>query len=85
MAMTEKTRAVFIYLKDHIDENLTAAQVAEALGMEKRQVDGIFTSSFQRKQLGERVVDEVTLGDGSHQKVKYLRLNENGLRLNPDA
>ena len=85
MAMTEKTRVVFEYLKEHIDENLTAAQVAEALKLEKRQVDGIFTSSFQRKNFGERVPDEITLEDGTHQKVKYLRLNEAGLALDPDA
>ena len=42
-AMKENTRKVFDYLKEHDGEDLTAANVAEALGLEKRQVDGIFT------------------------------------------
>ena len=45
----------------------------------------IFTSAFQRKGYGERIPDEVTLEDGSHQKVKYLRLTQMGLDLDPDA
>ena len=84
-AMKENTRKVLDYLKEHNGENLTAADVAEALGLEKRQVDGIFTSAFQRKGLGECVPDEVTLEDGSHQKVKYLHLTQSGLDLDPDA
>lgn len=84
-AMKENTRKVLDYLKENNDSNLTAADVAEALGLEKRQVDGIFTSAFQRKGYGERITDEVTLEDGSHQKVKYLRLTQMGLDLDPDA
>lgn len=84
-AMKENTRKVLDYLKENNDSNLTAADVAEALGLEKRQVDGIFTSAFQRKGYGERIPIEVTLEDGSHQKVKYLRLTQMGLDLDPDA
>lgn len=84
-AMKENTRKVFDYLKEHDGEDLTAANVAEALGLEKRQVDGIFTSALQRKGLGVREPAEVELADGSHQKVKYLRLTDEGLALDPDA
>ena len=84
-AMKENTRKVLDYLKENNDSNLTAADVAEALGLEKREVDGIFTSAFQRKGYGERIPDEVALEDGSHQKVKYLRLTQMGLDLDPDA
>lgn len=84
-AMKENTRKVLDYLKENNGEDLTAADVAEALGLEKRQVDGIFTSAFQRKGLGVREPSEVTLEDGSHQKVKYLRLTDEGLNLDPDA
>ena len=45
MAMKENTRKVFDYLKDNADKDLTAADVAEVLGLEKRQVDGIFTGN----------------------------------------
>lgn len=82
--MKENTRKVFDYLKDNADKDLTAADVAEVLGLEKRQVDGIFTSALQRKNLGVREPAEVELADGSHQRVKYLRLTDEGLKLNPD-
>lgn len=85
MAMKPNTRLVFDYLKGNTDKDLTAADVAEALGLEKRQVDGIFTSALQRKGYGVREEAEIELADGSHQKVKYLRLTEDGLALDPDA
>lgn len=84
-AMKENTRKVLDYLKENNGSDLTAADVAEALGLEKRQVDGIFTSALQRKQLGVRDEAEIELSDGSHKKVKYLRLTEAGLALDPDA
>ncbi len=84
-AMKENTRKVFDYLKDNADKDLTAADVAEVLGLEKRQVDGIFTSALQRKNLGVRELAEVELADGSHQKVKYLRLTEDGMAFDPDS
>lgn len=83
--MKENTRKVFDYLKENDGRDMTAADIAEALGLEKRQVDGIFTSAFQRKGLGVREPAEVELSDGSHQKVKFLRLTDEGLALDPDA
>jgi len=85
MAMKPNTLAVLNYLKENHGKDLTAAEVAETLGLEKRQVDGIFTSAIQRKQLGFREEAEITLADNSHQKVKYLRLTEAGLAFDPDA
>lgn len=84
-AMKENTRKVFDYLKENDGKDLTAADVAEVLGLEKRQVDGIFTSALQRKGLGIRDPQEVELPDGSHQKVKFLRLTDEGLAFDPDA
>lgn len=83
--MKPATIAVLNYLKENHDQDLTAAMVAEALGLEKRQVDGIFTSAIQRKEYGYREEAELTLADNSHQKVKFLRLTEAGLELNPEA
>lgn len=85
MAMKPNTIAVLNYLKENNGKDLTAAEVAETLGLEKRQVDGIFTSAIQRKQLGFREEAEITLADNSHQKVKYLRLTEAGLAFDPAA
>jgi transcriptional regulator GlxA family with amidase domain len=84
-AMKETTRTVFQYLQEHTNEDLTAADLSEILGMEKRQVDGIFTAAIQRKNYGYREEVEVELNDGSHQKIKLLRLNEDGQNLNLDG
>ena len=87
-AMKEPTKRVIKYLQKHIEEDLTAADVADALGLEKRQVDGIFTSAVQRKEYGYREEAERENSEGKHDKVKYLRLTEKGQNLdvdNPDA
>lgn len=83
-AMKENSKKVLAYLQDHADEDLIAAEVAEALGLEKRSVDGIFTA-FQKKELGKRVEAERENEDGTHTKVKYLKLTEAGLDFDPDA
>ena len=85
MAVKPNTIKVINYLKEINGTNVTAADVAEAVGLEKRQVDGIFTSAIQRKGYGFREPAEITLEDGSHKPVKYLRLTEAGLSLDPDA
>lgn len=85
MAMKENSRRVLDYLKSINGQDVTAADVAEALGLEKRSVDGIFTSAIQRKGLGQRVPAEIQLDDGSHKAVKFLQLTEAGLAFDPDA
>jgi prophage antirepressor-like protein len=85
MAMKENTKLVIKYLQDNTDKDLTAADIAEVLGLEKKQVDGIFTSALQRKDLGVREEAEVELSDGSHQRVKFLRLTDEGLVIDVNA
>ena len=85
MAMKENSKNVLNYLKEHNGESLTAEDVANALGLEKRQVDGIFTSAFQKKDMGVRVPAEVELEDGTHKTVKFLKLTDKGLACDPDA
>lgn len=85
MAMKENSKNVLNYLKGINGENVTAADVAEALGLEKRQIDGIFTSALQRKGLGVRIPAEVELEDGTHKAVKFLRLTDAGMAFDPDA
>ena len=65
MAMSNNSKVVLEYLKAHEGEDLTAADVAAAVGLEKRQVDGIFTSALQRKGYGIRVPAEIELDDGT--------------------
>lgn len=85
-AMKENTKKVITYLQGLNDtDNVTAADVADALGLEKRSVDGIFTSAIQRKNLGIREEAEVELDDGTHKKVKFLRLTAAGRAIDVNA
>ena len=85
MAMKENSKKVLNYLKEINGENVTAADVATALGLEKRQVDGIFPSAIQRKGLGVRTPAEVELDDGTHKAVKFLKLTDAGRELDVNA
>ena len=85
MAMKENSRNVLNYLKGLNGATVTSGDVAEALGLEKRQVDGIFTSAIQRKGLGIRVPAEIELEDGSHKAVKFLQLTPAGVEFDPNA
>lgn len=89
MAMKENSRKVLNYLKEIYGENVTAADVAAALDLEKRSVDGIFTSAIQRKGLGVRVPAEIEVvgedGAVSHKQVKFLTLTAAGLEFDPDC
>ena len=79
------SKLVYEYVKAHKGENMTAADIAEGTGLDVRQVNGIVTSAFQKKGLMERVAAEVTLEDGSHKPVKFIRLTNTGESFNPDA
>ena len=83
-AMKEKTRKIFNYLREHDGEDMTAADVAEALDLEVRSVNGSFTS-FQKKGWGVREEAEIELEDKTHKKVKFLRLTDEGRAVDPDA
>ena len=85
MAMKENSKKVLIYLKEINGANVTSADVAAELGLEKRQVDGIFTSAIQRKGLGLRTPAEIELEDGTHKAVKFLSLTDAGMAFDPDA
>ena len=78
--MKPSTMQVIKYLQQHNGENITSDDVAEALGMTKKQVDGAFTMSIQKQDYGERVPEEIVLEDGSKKTVKWLRLNEEGMK-----
>lgn len=83
MAVSENTIRVINYLKENVGVALTAADVAEALDLETKQVNGIFTSGIQRKGLGIRTPAEIELEDGMHKQVKLLSLTDEGLAWEP--
>lgn len=83
--MKENSKLVFNYLKKvHGGDPVTAADVAEALDLTKRQVDGSFTA-FQKKGLGVRIPVIVELEDGTTAEVKFLQLTDAGLDFDPEA
>ena len=85
MAMSENSKKVLVFLQENSGADLTAADVAAALGLEKRSVDGIFTSAIQRKGYGVRIPAEIELEDGTHKAVKILKLTEAGMAFDPNA
>lgn len=85
MAMKPSTRAIIQYLQEHNSENLTAKDVAAALGLTDKTVNGAFTQAVQRKELGYRAEDTVTGDDGNPKIVKYLKLNDAGMALDLEA
>ena len=85
MAMNENSKKVLNYLKEVNGQQVTAADIAAALRLDKRSVDGSFTSAIQRKGLGVRTPAEIELEDGTHKTVKFLSLTAEGLAFDPDA
>ena len=85
MALKPNAIAVFNYVKEHNDEDITATDIAEALGLEVKSVNGTVTSAFQKKGLMERVPGEVELEDGSHKAVKFIHLTAAGEEFDPEA
>ena len=78
-ALKENSRLVLDYVKAHDGEDFTANDIAEALGLEKKSVDGIVTSGLQRKGYAERIPAEIELEDGTHKPVKFIQATEAGL------
>ena len=85
MAMSENTLNVINYLKGLNGADVTANDVAEALGLTGRQVNGIFTGGIQRKELGIREDAEIVLEDGTHKAVKFLKLTDAGKAFEPEV
>ncbi len=83
--MKENSKKVLNYLKSINGAQVTAQDVADALDIPKRSVDGIFTSAIQRKGFGVRVPAEIELEDGTHKAVKFLQLTPEGMAFDPDA
>ena len=81
--MSEKTKTVLNYLKEIDGQNVTAADIAAAIGMDKKTVDGVITSGLQRKGLAERVPAEITLEDGMHKQIKLIVLTDAGRDFTP--
>lgn len=84
-ALKENSKTVFNYVKSHDGEDFTAKDIAEATGLNARQVNGIVTSAFQKKGLMAREEAEIQVENGSHEKVKFIRLTDAGRAFDPEA
>lgn len=88
-AVSEKSLVVLNYLKEIDGKNVTAADIAAVLGMEKKSVDGIVTSGLQRKGLTERIpaTVEVAKEDGTTETkdVKFIKLTPAGVAYDHEA
>ena len=89
----ENSFNVFQFVKEHEDENVTAKDIAAALGLDPRQVNGIITAAFQRHReeigeekvivpLMERVEGELEIetedGKVKHETVNFIKLTDAG-------
>ena len=85
MALSENSRKVFDYVKENDGKQFTAADIADALGLEVKSVNGIVTAAFQRKGLMQRTPAEIQLADVTHKPVKFISLTAYGKAFDPDA
>lgn len=83
-ALKDSSKKVFNYVKEHEAENITAQDIAEALGLGVQQVNGSVTAGFTKKGLMERIETEIEVEDGTHKKVKFIRLTEKGRLFDPE-
>ncbi len=83
--MKESTKTIIKYLQANNGVDMTAADVAEALGLEKKSVDGTFTAALQRKGYGYREEAQVQTEDGKYTTVKFLKLTDAGVAYDVDA
>lgn len=78
VSISENALTILNFLKEHEDENFTSADLGEALGMEKKSVDGIVTAGLQKKGYAERIPAEVELEDGTHKAIKLIKVTDAG-------
>lgn len=85
MALKENSKKIYYFVKEHEAENITAQDIADGTGLNVKQVNGSVTSAFQRKDLMFREEAEVQMEDGSHKKVKFIKLTDAGRAFDPEA
>lgn len=92
--MNDNSKKVFQFVKEHDGEDFTAQDIADALDMKVRSVNGIITSAFQRHKnaakeevpLMVRVPAEIVDPEtGLHKPVKFIQLTDEGREFDPEA
>ena len=97
----EETARIFHYVMEQEDENITAKDIAEALGVEDvRKINGAITAAYCRHReevngekvitpLMERVEGELEIenedGTVKHVPAKFIKMTDFGRNFNIDA
>lgn len=81
--ISENSKIVLSYLKENDGKDVTATDIAVATGLNSRQVNGVATA-LAKKGLMKRVEAEITNEDGTHDRVKFIVLTDEGKTFNPD-
>ncbi len=82
--LSANAKVIMKRLQELEGADVTVHDLSEDIGLPVNSITGTF-NSFVKKGLGERVIAEVELEDGSHQTVKFLKLTDAGLALDVDA
>lgn len=90
LSLTENSKKVWDYLMSlDANDNVTAEDIGDALGMTKKSVDGIITGGLQKKGYTVRVPAEVEVedeeGNTIHKAVKFIKLTAEGKAYNHQA
>jgi hypothetical protein len=85
--LKENSRKVLDYVMaaDSEGRDITVDDIVRDLGLTKPQVGGIITSAFQKKGFMFRDEQTVEAADGTTQKVKYIRMTDEGRSFDFDA
>ena len=90
--MKDSSKVILNYLKEHDGEDFTMYDIAAALGKNWKSINGTLVS-FQRHTDADkkpapiitREEREVKNEDGTHSKVKFIRLTDFGKSFDPEA
>lgn len=82
--MTDNSKMVFNYLKEHYGEQITAQKVAEDLGIKIAAVTGS-VNGLVKKGRAIRSESVEDAGEGKTVTVKYISLTDEGYNFDPDA
>ncbi len=92
--MTENSKKVYAFVKEHDGEDFTAQDIADATGLSVKSVNGIVTSAFQRHKdadkneipLMVRVPAEIEDPEtGLHKAIKFIQLTDAGREFDINA
>ena len=82
--LSENAKVIMKRLQELEGADITVHDLSEDIGLPVNSITGTF-NSFVKKGLGERVIAEIELEDGSHKTVKFLKLTDAGQALDVDA